>query len=140
MAGELITRTNKVADLATSTQTLTINDNGGTFTNLGASGEVSFFLPAGCPVGLEFTFVVLVAEDLIVKLPAVGTGVGQKLIYDTQDFNGQFDYGLAASLIGSTCIILCLDNTLESEQFIVKSWTGVIPGGDVGPWKYSQPV
>ena len=139
MAGELITRTNRVVDLTTGTRVLTINDAGGTFTNLGSSSGVTFTLPAGCPVGLEFTFVVLVAEDLVVKLPAVGTGVGQKLIYDTQDFNGQFAYGLAASLIGSTCVILCLDNTLESEQFIVKSWTGVIPYGDVGPWKYSPP-
>ena len=118
MAGELITRTNRVVDLTTGTRVLTINDAGGTFTNLGSSSCVTFTLPAGCPVGLEFTFAVLVAEMLFIDTPPEDKS--SSYIYYAEDYKDN----LRANTIGHAITIKCVDNLLENEKFIVKSIVG----------------
>ena len=117
MAGELITRTNRVEDLTTGTRVLTINDAGGTFTNLGASAAVIFTLPTGCPVGLEFTFVVLAADYLWISTP--DNKNGETIYMDTDT-----ETGIAAAAIGHACTVVCLDSTTPGEQFAVKSMIG----------------
>ena len=119
MAGELVTRANKVENF-TVDHTLTIDDSGGTFTNLGASGEVSFTLPVGCPVGAEFTFIVLASQYLYVVMPPGENKVSYPFIL----LNARENSDIRANTIGHTCTVVCRQSTVMDEQFIVKSLVG----------------
>lgn len=57
----------------TANYTVLESDNGTTFTNKGATGAVTFTLPAVAKLGLEYTFYGMAAQDLTVTAGTAGT-------------------------------------------------------------------
>ena len=141
MAGELILRTNKVVNptnaVAYADVNLQIDDTGSVYTNLSCSAETEFILPYGCPVGLKFTFVVVVAQTGRMTIRPdyaadhlstirLETALGE---YNNVD---SLQSTASASEIGDSVTVVCVNSTALLEEFIVISMVG--SGWSVSPF------
>lgn len=109
----------RTVEAKTANYTVTVNDNGKTFTNEGAAGAVVFALPAAT-VGLWYNFVVMATQQLridpngteTIGLP--GTGVQQSA--------GAYVWADAA---GERVAIECVKAGQWSVRDALGTWTAV---------------
>ena len=104
---------NMVTDF-TDNYSLAQNQSGRICTNSGATGTINIYLPTiTSGLGVQFTFVVLASQNLVIKPYS-----GQR-IFGTSDI----DKGVYASVIGNTITFMCV-----GSSWYVKS--------SVGTWTY----
>lgn len=109
----------RTVEAKTANYTVTANDCGKTFTNEGASGAITFALPAAT-VGLWYNFVVMAAQQLRIDpngtetIGQPGTGV--------QNTAGQYVWADAA---GERVAIECVKAGQWSVRDALGTWTAV---------------
>jgi hypothetical protein len=103
----------------TDDEVLTATDSGGVFTNAGDDGAQTFSLPAAA-AGMEFTFVVMAAQELRIDPDA-----GDKIYYSATALdNGEY---LTADAVGESIHLIAVDSA---------NW---IATSHIGTWKQETP-
>lgn len=72
----------------TADDTLLLAESGSIHTNLGEDGVVTLTLPASAPAGTNFTFVVMVAQELRIKISATSKKFYYGGVISTDDGGG----------------------------------------------------
>jgi len=114
--------TNKILKIKTADYTLKTDteDMWATFSNSGASGEVSFTLPSA-EVGMGYRFNVEAAQSLTL-VPASGESIA-----DDAGDQGSADEELIADAVGESVEIECkVVGTWDANEFI-GTWTSTAP-------------
>jgi hypothetical protein len=100
----------------TANYTVTTNDNGKVFTNTGASGAITFALPAAT-LGLRFDFVVKAAQEL--RIDPNGTET-ISLPTGVQQAAGKY---ISADAIGERISVECVKAGEWDTRSAVGTWT-----------------
>lgn len=106
----------RTVEAKTANTTLTANDNGKTFTNAGASGAITFALPAATP-GMWYRFVVKAAQELRIdpngnETISLPTGVQQAA--------GKY---IGADAVGERISVECVTAGVWETSESVGTWT-----------------
>jgi hypothetical protein len=102
----------------TANYTVLTSDRATVFTNLGASGEIDFTLPAAA-AGLTYTFVVEAAQTLKVIAPASTT-------IQIADSVTSAAGSISSSIIGTAVTLVCTNTT--NKTWVATAWDGTWAG------------
>lgn len=99
--------------------TLLVSESGSVQTNAGAGGAAAWVLPAAAP-GLEFTFVVMAAQELRVT-PAAGDAIN---IAGSQGDAAEY---WTANAVGASLTLIAVDDTNWVAKCYTGTWTQQTP-------------
>ncbi len=99
--------------------TLLVSESGSVQTNAGAGGAAAWVLPAAAP-GLEFTFVVMAAQELRVT-PAAGDAIN---IAGSQGDAAEY---WTANAVGESLTLIAVDDTNWVAKCYTGTWTQQTP-------------
>lgn len=124
--------TNKIIDDAggavehhTADDTLTVVESESTHTNLGENGAMTLTLPAAPPIGTEFHFAVMYADELRVKVGAAGDSICASGAVNTDDGGG--DGYMTANDEGECMTLIATSTTQWTVKQMYGTWGWVQP-------------